>query len=50
MTTKTVSREQLKKFFPMLEVKFSAKGVRHEKNADGVLVEIHADQEKEESK
>ena len=37
LKTQAPTRGQLKKMFP-LDVKFSATGVRHERNADGVLV------------
>jgi len=46
MTTEAPTREWLKQAFPF-EVKFSVKGVRHEYNKEGVLVEIPAEQTKE---
>ena len=46
MTTKAPTREQLFSKFPF-KVKFSVKGVRHERNEHGELVLIPTEQKKE---
>ena len=46
MTTEAPTREWLKKAFP-IKVKFSVKGVRHERNEDGVLELVTTEQKKE---
>ena len=46
MTTEAPTREWLKTAFP-IKVKFSVKGVRHERNEHGELVLIPTEQKKE---